>query len=65
MNANLIAALTNDKRYEVKYTTGNSESKVKEGKLISLDECGFVVLDCDGKRTLIRKDIIDEMVQKE
>jgi hypothetical protein len=65
MNEQIIAALTTGKEYNVEYTNGSGESKTVDGTLISLDECGFVVLDVQGgKRILIRKDAIDRMTEK-
>lgn len=52
------------KDYDVEYTNGIRTPLREEGKLISLDENGFVVLDREGRRVLIRKDSIDRMVQR-
>lgn len=52
-----------DRIYEVIYTDVNGEEKKKEGKLLSADENGFVVLERDGKYILIPKDRVGEMEQ--
>lgn len=53
-----------DRIYKVIYTDVNGEKDKKEGKLVSADENGFVVLEQrDGKYILIPKDRIGEMQQ--
>ena len=50
--------------YEVEHRTASGGVQKTEGELISLDEAGFVVIEQNGKRILIKKDLVDIMREK-
>jgi hypothetical protein len=45
--------------YEVEHRTAGGGVQKVEGELISLDENGFVVIEKNGKRILIKKELVD------
>ena len=47
------------KIYEVEHRTAGGGVQKLVGELISLDEDGFVVIEKNGKRILIKKDLVD------
>ncbi len=49
--------------YVVIYTNGQGESQTERGRLIALDQDGFVVLEVDGKHVLIPKARVDALVE--
>jgi hypothetical protein len=49
--------------YVVIYTNGQGESQTERGRLIALDQDGFVVLEVDGKHVLILKARVDALVE--
>lgn len=59
------AVLSVGRDYEVEHRDGKGVVQKAEGELISLDEQGFVVLEKNGKRIIIRKDLIDIMREQE
>ena len=53
--------LSTGKHYEVEHRTADGSVQKVEGELISLDEKGFVVIERNGQRILIKKDLVDIM----
>ena len=51
--------------YLVMYTDGRRQSQTERGRLVSLDQDGFVVLEVNGKHLLIPKARIDALVEVE
>lgn len=56
--------LSTGRDYEVEYRTAGGAVQTVEGELISLDESGFVVIESNGKRVVIRKDLVELMREK-
>jgi hypothetical protein len=59
MDERAMTVLTTGKTYEVEYTNDANKTCKQQGRLISLDEEGFVVLEKDGNRILINKERVD------
>ncbi|MBC7911287.1 MAG: hypothetical protein H7Y30_12345 [Pyrinomonadaceae bacterium] len=59
MQDQLYSTLSTGKRYEVEHRTAGGGVQKVEGDLISLDESGFVVIEKNGKRILIKKELVD------
>ena len=57
-------ALSTGRDYEVEYRTASGGVGKTEGELISLDEAGFVVIESNGKRILIKKDLVEILREK-
>jgi hypothetical protein len=51
--------------YLLMYTDGRGQSQTERGRLVSLDQEGFVVLEVDGKHILVPKARIDALVEVE
>jgi hypothetical protein len=51
--------------YLLMYTDGRGQSQTERGRLVSLDQEGFVVLEVDGKHVLVPKARIDALVEVE
>jgi hypothetical protein len=51
--------------YLLMYTDGRGQSQTERGRLVSLDQEGFVVLEVDGKHLLVPKARIDALVEVE
>jgi hypothetical protein len=51
--------------YLVLYTDGWGQAQTEWGRLVSLDQDGFVVLEVNGKHVLIPKARIDALVEVE
>jgi hypothetical protein len=51
--------------YLVMYTDGRRQSQTERGRLVSLDQDGFVVLEVNSKHLLIPKARIDALVEVE
>ena len=49
--------------YVVTYTNGRGESQTERGRLIALDQEGFVVLEVNGKHVLVPKARVDALVE--
>jgi len=61
-----VAMMIHDRDFTVYYTDRNGNTKTAEGKLISTDHDGFVVLrNSNGKTELIPRDRIDSIVERE
>lgn len=60
----IYTTLSIGKDYEVEHRTASGGVQKVEGELISLDESGFVVIQSNGKRILIKKDLVDIMREK-
>ena len=56
--------LSTGKYYEVEHQTAGGGVQKVEGKLISLDESGFVVIEKNGQRILIKKELVEIMREK-
>lgn len=65
-NQNQIhTTLSTGRDYEFEYRDAGGAVQKVEGELISLDEAGFVVIESNGKRIIIKKDLVDIMREKE
>jgi hypothetical protein len=51
--------------YLLTYTDGRRQAQTERGRLITLDQEGFVVLEVDGKHLLVPKARIDALVEAE
>jgi hypothetical protein len=51
--------------YLVMYTDGRGQGQIERGRLIALDQDGFVVLEVNGKHVLIPKAGVDALVEAE
>jgi hypothetical protein len=51
--------------YLVMYTDGRGQGQTERGRLVALDQEGFVVLQVDGKHLLVLKARIDALVEVE
>jgi hypothetical protein len=51
--------------YLVQYTDGRGQAQTERGRLVSLDQAGFVVLEVNGTHVLIPKERIDALVEVE
>lgn len=49
--------------YLVMYTDGRGQAQTERGRLVSLDQEGFVVLEVNGKHVLIPKARVDVLVE--
>jgi hypothetical protein len=58
-------AIVLGRTYLVMYTDGRRQSQTERGRLLSLDQDGFVVLEVNGKHLLIPKARIDALVEVE
>lgn len=65
MQEPIFTTLSTGRDYEVEYRDGGGAVQKAEGELISTDEGGFVVIERNGKRVLIKKDLVDIMREKE
>ena len=64
MRDQLHNTLSTGRDYEVEHRTDSGGVQKVEGKLISLDEAGFVVIESNGKRILIKKDLVHILREK-
>jgi hypothetical protein len=51
--------------YVVQYTDGRGQAQTERGRLVTLDQEGFVVLEVNGTHVLIPKARIDALVEVE
>jgi hypothetical protein len=51
--------------YMVQYTDRRGQAQTERGRLVALDQEGFVVLEVNGKHLLVPKACIDAMVEVE
>ena len=51
--------------YVVLYTDGRGQAQTERGRLVALDQEGFVALEVDGKHVLIPKARVDALVEVE
>jgi hypothetical protein len=51
--------------YVVQYTDGRGQAHTERGRLMALDQEGFVVLELNGKHVLIPNARIDALVEVE
>jgi hypothetical protein len=51
--------------YLVTYTDGRGQAQTERGRLVALDQEGFVVLEVNGKYYLIPKARVDALVEVE
>jgi hypothetical protein len=51
--------------YLVTYTDGRGQAQTERGRLVALDQEGFVVLEVNGKYYLIPKVRVDALVEVE
>jgi hypothetical protein len=56
--------LSTGRQYEVEHRTAGGAVQKTEGELISLDEVGFVVIENNGRRILIKKDLVEILREK-
>jgi hypothetical protein len=54
-----------DRTYLVMYTDGRGQAQSERGRLVSLDQDGFVVLEVNGMHLLVPKARIDALVEVE
>jgi hypothetical protein len=52
-----------DRTYLVLYTDGRGQAQTERGRLVALDQDGFVVLEVNGKYLLVPKARIDALVE--
>jgi hypothetical protein len=48
--------------YFVMYTDGRGQAQTERGRLVTLDQDGFVVLEVNGKHLLVPKARVDALV---
>jgi hypothetical protein len=53
------------KTYLMTYTDGRGQAQTDRGRLVALDQDGFVVLEVNGKHLLVPKARIDALVEVE
>ena len=51
--------------YLMTYTDGRGQTQTERGRLVTLDQEGFVVLEVDGKHLLVPKTRIDALIEVE
>jgi hypothetical protein len=51
--------------YLVMYTDGRGQAQTERGRLVALDQDGFVVLEVNGKHLLVPKARVDALVEVE
>jgi hypothetical protein len=51
--------------YLVLYTDGRGQAQTERGRLVALDQDGFVVLEVNGKSLLVPKARVDALVEVE
>jgi hypothetical protein len=51
--------------YLVMYTDGRGQAQTERGRLVTLDQDGFVVLEVNGKHMLIPQARVDALVEVE
>jgi hypothetical protein len=51
--------------YLMTYTDGRGQAQTERGRLIALDQDGFVVLEVHGKHLLVPKARVDALVEVE
>jgi hypothetical protein len=51
--------------YLVMYTDGRGQGQTERGRLVALDQDGFVVLEVNGTHVLIPKARVDALVETE
>jgi hypothetical protein len=51
--------------YLLTYTDGRGQSQTERGRLIALDQEGFVVLEVNGKHLLVPKARVDALLEVE
>jgi hypothetical protein len=54
-----------DRTYLVMYTDGRGHAQTERGRLVALDQDGFVVLEVNGKYLLVPKARVDALVEIE
>jgi hypothetical protein len=54
-----------DRTYLMTYTDGRGQAQTERGRLIALEQDGFVVLEVNGKHLLVPKARIDALVEVE
>ncbi len=57
--------LLHGRTYVVMYTDGRGQAQTERGRLVALDQEGFVVLEVNGKHVLIPKARVDALVEVE
>ncbi len=51
--------------YLVLYTDGRGQAQTERGRLVTLDQEGFVVLEVNGKHLLVPKARVDALIEVE
>ena len=51
--------------YLVMYTGGRGQAQTERGRLVALDQDGFVVLEVNGKHLLVPKARVDALIEVE
>jgi hypothetical protein len=51
--------------YLVMYTDGRGQAQTERGRLVALDQDGFVVLEVNGKHLLVPKARVDALIEVE
>ena len=51
--------------YLVMYTDGRGQAQTERGRLVALDQDGFVVLEVNGKHLLVHKARVDALIEVE
>lgn len=64
MQDQVYSTLSIGRDYDIEHRTAGGGVQKVAGKLISLDESGFVVIESNGKRILIKKELVEVMREK-
>lgn len=65
MEEQMLNTLSTGKYYEVEHRAAGGGVQKVEGTLRSLDENGFVVIEKDGQRILIKKELVEILREKD
>lgn len=58
-------AIMLDRTYLVMYTDGRGQAQTERGRLVVLDEDGFVVLEVNGEHLVVSQTWVDVLVEVE
>ena len=65
MSGAQVGMLVLGRIYVVMYTDGRGQAQAERGRLVALNQDGFVVLEVNGKHVLIPKVRVDALVETE
>jgi hypothetical protein len=52
-----------ERMYVLSYTNGQGQAQTERGRLLALDQAGFVVLVVSGKHVLVPKTRVDALIE--